>query len=120
MIAAHLTLHGNHVDSTYEVPRMPNTANVDSPSFAVDDGKDIGSAARIILDKTDEDHWTLRVCGEVGLESADQLKTLLLESLASSKKFELDLTDVCVWDVTLMQLVLATERESPACQGRLG
>lgn len=57
--------------------------------------------------------------GEVGLESAGQLKTLLLESLASQKKFELDLADIRVWDITLMQLILATELESPDCQGRI-
>ena len=63
--------------------------------------------------------WTLRLSGEVGLESCARLKEMVLEALLSEKKPVFDLTDVSLTDVTLLQLIVATELESPGNEGKL-
>lgn len=100
---------------------MSNTENLDSSSFGLENQKNAESAStpRIVFEKTLEDGCTIRLCGEVGLPSAVRLKALLLEWLAAYQKFDLDLSEVSVSDVTLMQLILATELESPARKGAL-
>jgi hypothetical protein len=54
----------------------------------------------------------IRLEGEVGITSAAELKSLLLEALASAQELELDLEHAGSIDVTLLQLVWAAEREA--------
>ena len=64
----------------------------------------------------DESHCLIRLEGQVTLTSAADLKTLLLEGLATGKGLELDLERADEIDVTILQLLWAGAREA-ASQG---
>jgi len=67
------------------------------------------------LSVTGEQHAThllIRLENTVSFTSADELKKLLLEGLASGKTLQLDLERAEEIDVTVMQLLWAAEREA--------
>jgi chemotaxis protein CheD len=67
------------------------------------------------LSVTEEQHAThllIRLEGEVNFTSAQELKRLLLEGLASGRALQLDLERAGEIDVTVMQLLWAAEREA--------
>jgi ABC-type transporter Mla MlaB component len=53
---------------------------------------------------------TLRISGEVNIDSATDLKDLLLEGLATGKALRTNLRDATHLDITAMQLLWAVER----------
>ncbi len=57
-------------------------------------------------------HLLIRLENTVSFTSADELKKLLLEGLASGKTLQLDLERAEEIDVTVMQLLWAAEREA--------
>ena len=57
-------------------------------------------------------HLLIRLENTVSFTSADELKKLLLEGLASGKTLRLDLERAEEIDVTVMQLLWAAEREA--------
>jgi len=60
----------------------------------------------------EEPHWQIRLEGQVNLASATELKTLLLDWLASGKDLALDLERVEEMDITILQLLWAAGREA--------
>jgi ABC-type transporter Mla MlaB component len=60
----------------------------------------------------DEARYLIRLEGEVGLAEAAELKSLLLEGLASGRTLQLDLKRIAEIDVTVMQLLQAALREA--------
>ncbi len=56
--------------------------------------------------------WVIRVEGEFTLTSAAELKTLLVEGLASAKELQLDLRGASEIGVPLLQLLWAAGREA--------
>ncbi len=65
----------------------------------------------------EEDHWLIRLEGEVGLAQAAELKSLLLEWLASGKELRVDLAQASEIDLTTLQLVWAAALEAHQEQG---
>jgi MFS superfamily sulfate permease-like transporter len=64
---------------------------------------------------TEEQHAThllIRLEGAVNFASAEELKRMLLEGLASGRDLQLDLERAEEIDVTVMQLLWAAEREA--------
>lgn len=59
-----------------------------------------------------EKHWLIRLEGEFGVTSAPELKTLLLEWVASGRDLQMDLERAEEIDITLMQLLWAAGREA--------
>jgi hypothetical protein len=59
-----------------------------------------------------EPHWLIRLEGQVNLTSATELKTLLLDWLASGKDLELDLERVEETDIAILQLLWAAGHEA--------
>lgn len=57
-------------------------------------------------------HLLIRMENAVSFTSADELKKLLIEGLASGKEVQLDLERAEEIDVTVMQLLWAAEREA--------
>ena len=57
-----------------------------------------------------EDHALIRLEGECNVTSVAELKTILLEGLASGKDLRLDLERVEEIDITVMQLLWAAGR----------
>jgi hypothetical protein len=65
--------------------------------------------------KQDEARCIVCLEGEIGVSDAAELKRLLLEGLASGRKLHLDMEridDIGELDVTFMQLLYATLRET--------
>jgi len=60
----------------------------------------------------DETRRLIRLEGAIGMKEATELKSLLVEGLASGQKLHLDLQRVEEIDVTFMQLLQATLREA--------
>jgi anti-anti-sigma regulatory factor len=60
----------------------------------------------------EEPHWLIRLDGQINLTSATELKTLLLDWLASGKDLELDLERVEEIDIAILQLLWAAGREA--------
>ena len=59
-----------------------------------------------------ETQWTIR-CGEdAGVAFASELKSLLLEGLASGKELQLNFEQAGEIDISVLQLLLAAEREA--------
>jgi anti-anti-sigma regulatory factor len=52
-----------------------------------------------------ETRWLIRLAGEFNLSAASELKSLLLEALASTKELQLDLSAAEQIDITLLQLL---------------
>ncbi|MGA3023498.1 MAG: STAS domain-containing protein [Bryobacteraceae bacterium] len=59
-----------------------------------------------------ESHWLIGLEGRIAIESAAELKQLLLEWLAAGKDLELDLQGAEEIDITIMQLLWAAGREA--------
>ena len=59
-----------------------------------------------------ENHLLVRLEGAVTFASTDDLKRIFLEGLASGKHLQVDLERAEEIDVTVMQLLLAAEREA--------
>jgi ABC-type transporter Mla MlaB component len=57
----------------------------------------------------DETQWTLRLDGDCSLASAAELKTLLLEGLASGSELRVDLKGMEEIDITVLQLLWAAQ-----------
>ena len=58
--------------------------------------------------------FTLRLEGEINIESASELKDLLLQALASGRKLRFNLQNVTRLDVTTVQLLWVAQREAAA------
>lgn len=54
---------------------------------------------------------TLRLWGELSIEHAKDIKTLLLDTLAKSERVQIILGDVNVMDISFLQLICATHIE---------
>jgi len=65
----------------------------------------------VTLDQN-ENFCLLRLEGEIDITSATELKTLLLQGLASGRELRVDLERATDLDVTAMQLLWAAEREA--------
>jgi anti-anti-sigma regulatory factor len=59
-----------------------------------------------------EGQFLVRLEGEVTITGAAELKTLLLEGLASGKELRVNLEQATDLDITALQLLCATERET--------
>jgi anti-anti-sigma regulatory factor len=57
----------------------------------------------------DEAEWIIRLEGDYSMTAAAELKSLLLEGLASTKPLKLDLESAGEIDVSLLQLLCAAE-----------
>ncbi len=60
----------------------------------------------------DETSWRVRLEGELTLASAAELKSLLVEWLASGRDLQLDLESAGEVDITAMQLLWAAGRKA--------
>lgn len=65
----------------------------------------------VTLDQN-ENFCLLRLEGEIDITSATELKTRLLQALASGRELRIDLEGATDLDVTAMQLLWAAEREA--------
>ena len=79
-----------------------------SPSYFFRSGE---SAVPVTLDHN-QNFCLLRLEGEIDITSATELKTLLLQGLASGRELRVDLERATDLDVTAMQLLWAAEREA--------
>ncbi len=78
------------------------------PSYFVRSGE---SAVPVTLDQN-ENFCLLHLEGGIDISSATELKTLLLQGLASGRELRVDLERATDLDVTAMQLLWAAEREA--------
>jgi anti-anti-sigma regulatory factor len=74
----------------------------------------------MITAEKQESCWLVRLEGEIGTMSAAELKTALIDGLASGKEIRLDLEHAEEIDVTVIQLLWAAGREAERRGIRIG
>lgn len=73
----------------------------------------------VTMDRKDN-HSLIRLEGELTVASAEELKGLLMEALASGTGFELDLERAETIDIAVMQMLWAAGREAERRGAKVG
>jgi hypothetical protein len=60
----------------------------------------------------------LYLAGRIGIEQAAEVHRAMLDAMAAEPTLELDLSGLTAVDLTLVQMVIASQRQGARCVGR--